>query len=60
MLPFTVRRLFPVLASVVFAATAAAQGGSLTGRVTTKEAGRPLDNARITISDATRAQEPPQ
>ncbi|MBC7844846.1 MAG: TonB-dependent receptor [Gemmatimonadaceae bacterium] len=55
MLHFTVRRLLPVLASVVFAATAAAQGGSLTGRVTTKDAGRPLDNARVTISDGARA-----
>ena len=54
MLPFTVRRLLPALASVLFAATAAAQGGSLTGRVTTKDAGRPLDNARVTISDGTR------
>ena len=54
MLPVTVRRLLPVLASVVFAATAAAQSGSLTGRVTTRDAGRPLDNARVTISDGAR------
>ncbi len=54
MLPFSVRRLLPIVASVVFAATAAAQGGSLTGRVTTKDAGRPLDNARITLSDGAR------
>ncbi len=54
MLPFTVRRLLPVAASVVFAATAAAQSGSLTGRVTTKDTGRPLDNSRVTISEGTR------
>ena len=54
MLPFSVRRLLPAVASVIFAATAAAQGGSLTGRITTKDAGRPLDNARISISDAGR------
>ncbi|MDZ7631026.1 MAG: TonB-dependent receptor [Gemmatimonadaceae bacterium] len=54
MLPFSVRRLLPVVASVLFAATAAAQGGSLTGRITTKDAGRPLDNARISISDGAR------
>ena len=55
MLHFSVRRLLPGLASLLFAATAAAQGGSLTGRITTKDAGRPLDNARVTISDASRA-----
>jgi outer membrane receptor for ferrienterochelin and colicins len=53
-LPVTVRRLLPVLASVLFAATAAAQAGSLTGRITTKDAGRPLDNARISLTDGAR------
>jgi outer membrane receptor for ferrienterochelin and colicins len=51
---YSVRRLLPVVASLLFATIAAAQGGSLTGRVTTKDAGRPLDNARITISDGAR------
>ncbi len=51
---FSVRRLMPAVASLMFAAAAAAQGGSLTGRITTKDAGRPLDNARITISDGAR------
>ncbi len=55
MLPFTVRRVLSVLASVAFAVTASAQSGSLTGRVTTKDAGRPLDNARVTISDGARS-----
>ena len=54
MLPFTVRRFLPAIASVMFAATAAAQSGSLTGRITTKDAGRPLDNARVTLSDGVR------
>ena len=54
MLPSFVRLLLPGLASVVFAATAAAQSGSLTGRVISKDAGRPLGNARITVSDGTR------
>ncbi len=51
---FSVRRLLPAVASLIFAATAAAQGGSLTGRITTKDAGRPLDNARISVSDGAR------
>lgn len=54
MLPFTVRRLLPVIASVVFAMTASAQNGSLTGRVTSKDVGRPIDNARISLSDGAR------
>ncbi len=54
MLPFTVRRLLPVVASLVFAATVSAQSGSLTGRITTKDAGRPLDNARISLADGAR------
>ncbi len=51
---FSVRRLLPAIASLIVAAAAAAQGGSLTGRVTTKDAGRPLDNARISLSDGAR------
>ena len=54
MLPFIVRRLLPGAASLLFAATATAQSGSVTGRITTKEAGRPLDNARITVADGAR------
>ena len=38
---------------MLVAATAAAQGGSLTGRITTRDGGRPLEAARITISGAT-------
>ncbi len=38
---------------VLCATTAAAQGGSLTGRITTKDGGRPLNLARITVSGAT-------
>jgi iron complex outermembrane receptor protein len=53
-LPFTVRRLLPVVASLLFAATMSAQSGSLTGRITTKDAGRPLDNARLSLSDGAR------
>ena len=54
MLPFTVRRLLPVVASLLFAVSVSAQSGSLTGRITTKDAGRPLDNARISLSDGAR------
>lgn len=54
MLPSFVRRLLPCLASLVVAATAAAQSGSITGRVLSKENGRPLGNARITVSDGAR------
>ncbi len=54
MLPFNVRRLLPVIASVVFAMTASAQSGSLTGRITSKDVGRPIDNARISLSDGAR------
>ena len=54
MLPFTVRRLLPVVTSLLFAATVSAQGGSVTGRITSKDAGRPLDNARISLSDGAR------
>jgi len=53
-LPSLVRRFLPGLASLVFAATAAAQSGSLMGRVISKENGRPLDNARITVTDGAR------
>jgi len=54
-LPVIVRRLLPgVVASLVLAATAAAQNGSLNGRVTAREGGRALDNARITVVDGTR------
>ncbi|MCC7053009.1 MAG: TonB-dependent receptor [Gemmatimonadaceae bacterium] len=54
MLPFIVRRLLPAAASLLFAATAAAQSGSLTGRITTRDAGRPLDNARVTVAEGAR------
>ena len=51
MLPFIVRRLLAGAAgAMVLAASASAQGGSLTGRVINKDAGRPLGNARITVS----------
>jgi outer membrane receptor for ferrienterochelin and colicins len=49
-----VRRLVAGAATVVFAATLQAQNGSVTGRVTTKEGGRPLDNARVAVSDGLR------
>jgi len=49
-LPRTVRRLIPLVASVVFATVAAAQSGSLTGRIINRDAGRPLGNARITVA----------
>ena len=53
MLPSIVRRLLTGVASaVVLVATAAAQGGSLTGRIINKDAGRPLENARISVSGA--------
>ena len=54
MLPSIVRRLLPGLASAVFATTAAAQSGSLTGRVINKENGRPLTNARVSVSEGAR------
>ncbi len=54
MLPVIVRRLLPGVASLVLAATAAAQNGSLNGRITTKDGGRPLDNAQVSISDGAR------
>jgi outer membrane receptor for ferrienterochelin and colicins len=50
-----VRRFFAVAGTLLCAATASAQSGSLTGRVTTKEASRPLDNARVSVSDGSRA-----
>ena len=53
MLPIIVRRVLAGAAgAMVLAATATAQGGSLTGRVINKDAGRPLDNARIAVSGA--------
>ena len=54
MLSIIVRRLLPGAASLLFAATAAAQSGSLNGRITTSDAGRPLDNARVSVSDGVR------
>jgi outer membrane receptor for ferrienterochelin and colicins len=50
----TVRNLCAAAATLVFAAVAHAQAGSITGRVTMKENGRPLDNARITVIDGLR------
>jgi outer membrane receptor for ferrienterochelin and colicins len=50
-LPFIVRRLLVGAAgAIVLATSASAQGGSLAGRVINKDAGRPLSNARITVS----------
>ncbi len=54
MLTAIVRRLLPGVASLLFAATAVAQSGSLTGRVSTKDTGRPLDIARVSVSDGGR------
>src|SRR5688572_24221769 len=41
------RRLFIVLGLTLFATPAAAQSGSITGRVTAAESGRPIAGARV-------------
>ena len=55
MLAFQVRRLLPgVAATLLIVSTAAAQSGSVIGRVTTKDNGRFLTNARITVTEGSR------
>ncbi|HYW51846.1 MAG TPA: TonB-dependent receptor, partial [Gemmatimonadaceae bacterium] len=55
MLASIVRRFLPgVLASFALAVTAVAQNGSLTGRVTSRDNGRFLTGARVTVSEGAR------
>ena len=51
---FLVRRLFASAAALLVAVVAQAQNGTLTGRVTASESGRPLTGARVTVLSGVR------